>query len=135
MDVRPAVTGTELGFRWALGGTRSESPYAALVMPAGNIAAYDRLMFIGRSSGPTRVSVQLRAPDGTAGKRWHRSVYLDETPRQIAIAFDDMRSRGVTGEPRPVLSRVDSVLFVIDTTNAETGSNGQFVVDDVGYAR
>jgi hypothetical protein len=30
---------------------------------------------------------------------------------------------------------VQSVLFVIDTVNAETGSNGQFVIDEVSYAR
>jgi hypothetical protein len=30
---------------------------------------------------------------------------------------------------------VQSVLFVVDTVNAGTGSNGQFVIDDVKYAR
>jgi hypothetical protein len=81
------------------------------------------------------VSVQLRATGDGAGERWHRSVYLDETPRELTIFFDDMRARGVTAQPRPDLARVQSVLFVVDTVNADTGTNGQFIVDDVRYAR
>jgi hypothetical protein len=128
--------GTQLGFRFALGGARSESPFAALVMPVGrDIANYDRLIFTARANRPMRVSVQLRAPGENGGQRWHRSIVFDPTPRETTIFFDDMRARGVTVTERPVLSAVQSVLFVIDTVNAETGSNGQFVIDDVKYAK
>jgi hypothetical protein len=136
IDRLPALQGTQLAFRFALGGARSESPYAAMVMPAGpEISKYDRLIFNGRASRPMRMSVQLRARAGDAGQRWHRSVVLDQTPREITVFFDDMTPRGVTATPRPVLGEVESVLFVIDTTNADTGTNGQFVIDDVKYAR
>jgi hypothetical protein len=128
--------GAQLGFRFALSGARSQSPYAAMVMSAGpDIGKYDRLMFTGRASRPMRVSVQLRARGGETGQRWHRSVFLDETPREITVFFDDMVPRGVTAAPRPVLGDVESVLFVIDTVNADPGTNGQFVIDDVKYAR
>jgi hypothetical protein len=82
-----------------------------------------------------RVSVQLRAPGPNGDDRWHRSVYLEDTPREFTIRFDDMKPRGVTRNARPALDRVASVLFVVDTVNANTGTNGQFVVDDVRYAR
>jgi hypothetical protein len=136
LDRLPAMKGDEIGFRWALGGALSESPFAALVMPAGgDLAAYDRLLFTARAPRPMRISVQLRAPNGVAGERWHRSVYIDETARPITIFFDDMRPRGVTAQPRPDLGRVQSVLFVVDAVNADTGTNGLFVVDDVRYGR
>lgn len=136
IDRLKAVEGTQIGFRFGLGGARSESPFAALVMPAGaRIAEYERIVFTARASRPMRVSVQLQAPGGAEGQRWHRSVYLDQTPREVMIAFDDMAPRGVTPTPRPVLGDVQSVLFVVDTVNADTGSNGQFIIDDVRYAR
>jgi hypothetical protein len=136
IDRLPTVNGSQLAFRFALGGARSQSPFAAMAMPAGSeINKYDRLIFTGRASRPMRVSVQLRAPGGETGQRWHRSVFLDTTPREVTLFFDDMRPRGVTATPRPDLNQVESVLFVIDTVNADTGTNGQFVIDDVKYAR
>ena len=136
IDRLPTVSGSQLAFRFALGGPRSQSPYAAMVMPAGSdISKYDRLIFTGRTSRPMRVSVQLRARGGAEGQRWHRSVFLDTTPREVTVLFDDMRPRGVTAAPRPVLNDVQSVLFVIDTVNADTGTNGQLVIDDVKFAR
>ena len=136
IDRLPTVKGSQLAFRFALGGARSQSPFAAMVMPVDSeIGNYDRLIFTGRASRPMRVSVQLRARGGEAGQRWHRSVFLDQTPREVTVFFDDMRPRGVTTAPRPVLGDVESVLFVIDTVNADTGTNGQFVIDDVKYAR
>ncbi len=136
IDRLASVGGTQLGFRFGLGGSRSENPYAAMVVPAGpEIAMYDRLVFTGRASRPMRVSVQLRAPGGAAGQRWHRSVVLDPTPREVTIFFDDMAPRGVTSARRPVLGDVESVLFVMDTVNADIGSNGQITIDDVRYAR
>jgi hypothetical protein len=135
IDRLKAVAGDELGFRFGLGGAESDSPYAAMVMPAGPIDGFGRLLFTAHASRPMRISVQLRAPGTTAGERWRRSVFLDTTTREITIAFDDMRPAGVTSTPRPDLARVQSVLFVVDTVNAVTGTNGQFVIDDVKYAR
>jgi hypothetical protein len=137
IDRLPEVGGDEIGFRFALTGTRSESPFAAMSMPAGEeIARFERVRFTGRAARPMRVSVQLRAPaEAGDSERWQRSIFLDETPRAFDIRFDDMKPRGVTRNARPVLGRVTSVLFVVDTVNADPGTAGQFVIDDVSYAR
>lgn len=136
VDVVPAIGGTQLSLRYALGGAASASPYAALVMPAGPaLSGYDRLMFTGRADRPMRLSVQLRAPGGQQGERWHRSVYLDPAARDISVYFDDLTPRGVTTRRRPVLSLVDSVLFVVDTVNTTLGGSGRIWIDNVRYAR
>jgi len=135
MEVIGALPGSQLLLRFALSGTSADSPYAAFVMPAGAaVAMYDRLMFSARADRPMRLSVQLRASEG-GGERWHRSVYLDQTPRTVDLPFSDFRPRGTTSSALPVLSRVDAILFVIDTVNAKIGSNGQIQIDDIRLAR
>lgn len=136
LDVAPAEGGTQLSMRWGLGGTPSESPYAALAMPAGPaVSGYDRLLFTARADRPMRLSVQLRVPSAGDGERWQRSVYLDSSPRRIAIFFDEMTPRGATTQRRPVLANVRDVLFVVDTVNTRPGTSGQVWIDDVRYGR
>lgn len=136
VDVVPALRGTQLLMRYAIGGAASASPYAALVMPAGPaLSGYDRLMFTARADRPMRLSIQLRAPSGALGERWQRSVYLDATDRPITVHFDDLTPVGVTSQRRPVLSQIDSVLFVVDRVNTALGAGGQIWIDDVKYAR
>lgn len=128
--------GTQLSMRYALGGSRSDSPYAALVMPAGPaLSAYDRLTFRARATQPMRLSVQLRVPVGTEGERWHRSIYLDTNPRQVTVFFDEMTPHGPTTRRRPVLANVRDVLFVVDTVNTAPGASGRIWIDDVKYGR
>jgi hypothetical protein len=134
LDVVPAVPGTQLSFRYALGGTRAQSPFAAVAMPAGTaLAGSTRMVFIARADRPTRLSIQLRAPTGPEGERWHRSVYLDQMPRAITVDFADMTPSGRTSQPRPDLGAVQSVLFVVDTVNADLGSSGTIWLDDIRY--
>jgi hypothetical protein len=136
LDVPRTVDGTQLSLRWGLGGTQSESPFAALTMPSGrDIGDYDRLMFTARADRPMRLSVQVRVPTGGDGERWHRSVYLDETARPITIFFDEMTPRGMTSTRGANLAGVDTLMFVVDTVNTKSGSSGQFWIDDVRYAR
>jgi hypothetical protein len=137
VDVVKAVTGTQLVFRYALSGAGSSHPFAALVVPAGAaVADHDRITFRARADRPTRLSVQLRAPTPAPdGERWHRSVFLDTTPREISVRFDDMRPRGATTSVKPVLKNVHSVLFVVDTVNTPIGTAGQLSFDDVRYER
>jgi len=82
-----------------------------------------------------RSSVQLRTQAGGVEQRWHRSVYLDETPRDITVFFDDLRPRGTTLQAKLPLDQIQSVLWVVDTVNADLGTNGQFSIDAVKYAR
>jgi hypothetical protein len=72
MNVVRTLTGTELLLRWALGGTKSDAPYAAVCDACGEqaIAGYGRLLFTGRADRPMRISVQFRLPNGD---RWRRS--------------------------------------------------------------
>jgi hypothetical protein len=104
--------------------------------PAGPaFGGYDRLMFTARADRPMRLSVQLRVPTAGDGERWHRSIYLDETARDVSIFFDDMTPRGVTTQRRPNLAMVRDVIFVVDTVNTKPGTAGQIWIDDVRYGR
>ena len=133
LDVVRSLTGTELLLRWAIGGPREESPYVAFAMPAGqSIAGYDRLMFTSRADRPMRLSVQFRLGNGD---RWRRSIYLDQTSRQVSVFFDDVRPAGTTAQRRLPANDVRDVLFVVDTVNASPGMAGQFWIDDVKYGR
>ena len=135
MDVIGALGGSQLLLRFAISGNAEESPYVGFVMPAtAAIAMYERLVFTARADRPMRLSVQLRSPGGE-GERWRRSVYLDSTPRTIDVAFNDFRPVGSSGTSHPELAKIDSILFVVDTTNNKVGSNGQIQVDDIRYAR
>ena len=136
VDVVNAVSGTQLLFRYAIAGGASSHPFAALATPAGPaLGEHDRLTFTARADHPMRLSVQLRAHTSAAGERWHRSVFVDTTPREISVWFDDMRPRGVTSTPGPRLEAVRSLLFVVDTINASAGTAGQLTLDDLRYER
>jgi hypothetical protein len=137
LDVVSAVGGgTQLLLRYALGGSDSDGPYVALAMtvPQG-LANYDRVIFKAQSSRSTRIWVQVRVPGGGQGQSWHRSVYVDETPRTISVAFDDLVPLEATTKGRPVLADVRDLLFVVDTVHTRPGINGQLLVDDVTLAR
>jgi hypothetical protein len=128
--------GTQLRWRYALGGVRSEPAHVALTVAAGSaLSGYDRINFTARADKPMRVSLQLRVPKGPEGERWQRTFYVDQMPRQISIFFDDMTPQGLTSTRRPVLSEVQTLLWVIDTTHAALGSSGQIWIDDVRYGR
>lgn len=134
VDVSPAK-GSEFLLRYALGGTAASSPYAAFVLPAGrDFRSATYLLFRARALRPMRLSVQLRA-GGTGQERWQRSVFVDEAVREIAVRLDDMRPVGPTIPSTPALDRVDTVLFVVDTTNTAIGTNGRLWIDDIRYAR
>ena len=136
LDIVPVDDGEQILFRFGLGGAASASPYAAIAIPVGELAAYDRLLFTARASRPMRFSVQLRVPgEGGEAQRWYRSVFVDTTPRNITVSFDDVSLRGGGDVTRPSLDEVASVLFVVDTLNAETGDNGRIWLDRVRYAR
>ena len=133
LDVVRTAAGTELLLRWALGGTLSESPFAALVTDAGPLLPnYDRLLFTARADRPTRFSVQFRSANGN---RWRRSIYVADTSRVVTVFFDDVRPAGPTAQRRLPLSDVREVLFVVDTVNAKPGTSGQLWIDDVKYGR
>jgi hypothetical protein len=132
IHVAPTVEGTQLSLRYGLGGRLSEGPYVALVAPrAPALEGFTRLTFMGRSLRPMRLSVQVRDSGPGQGRRWRRSVFLDEMARAITVDFDDMTPVGApAGSPS-----AGDLLFVVDAVNAEPGSNGQIWLDDVRYER
>jgi hypothetical protein len=137
LDVVNAMFGTQLLFRYAISGGPSSHPFAALVTPAGPaLAEHERLTFTARADRAMRLSVQLRAhTSDPAGERWHRSVFVDTSSRQISVRFDEMTPRGRTSTPKPPLEQIRSVLFVVDTVNTPAGTAGQLSLDDLRYER
>jgi hypothetical protein len=130
-----AREGTRLLFRYALGGSSTESPWLALGMRSGpDIAKYDRVIFTARSDEPVRLWVALWMPIPTGNIYWRRSVYLDSMEREIAVRFADMRP--VAGAPpTPPMDQVQSVMFIIDQTNTRLGGTGRIWMDDIRYGR
>jgi hypothetical protein len=132
------VRGDSLRFRFRVGTERPGLEFAALARSMGDaLESFDRIEFIGSASAPMRVLVQFRLPGGVDGERWSRSVYLDPTPRPITVRMTDVTPVGFTPAPtrRPVVARVKSILFVLDTLNTAPGTSGEVVLKDVRLAR
>jgi hypothetical protein len=55
--------------------------------------------------------------------------------REVTIYFDDLTPRGPTSRPRPDLTSIQAVLFVVDTENTPLGGSGTIWVDDLRYGR
>ena len=135
INVIGAVNGSQLLLRYAISGTPADSPYAGFAMPVtAEIAAFDRLLFTARADRPMRLSVQLRET-GDAAERWRRSVYLDSMRRTIEVAFSEFRPVASANPSHLDLSKIESILFVVDTVNTKAGSNGEMQIDDIRYAR
>jgi hypothetical protein len=127
-----------LRFKFRVGTERPGLEFSALAASMGDPSeSFDRIEFVGSASAPMRVLVQFRLPGGVDGERWSRSVYLDETPRAITVRMTDVTPVGFTPVPtrRPVVARVKSILFVLDTLNTAPGTSGEVILKDVRLAR
>lgn len=129
-----AAAGTQLLARWALGGTDNEPAFVAIARALTIPDGVEALTLEAHASRPMRVSVQLRGPDGTpAGRRWTRSIYLDETTRQLRLPLRDFVPVD-HDQPMGDGTDLDTLLFVIDHVNAALGSSGMFWLDHVRLA-
>jgi hypothetical protein len=134
LSVARGVEGTQILFRYGLGGTLSESPFVAAVVPStSDLTRFERISFTARSIQPMRLTFELRAA-GAGDRRWGRSVYLDGTARSVMIRFDEMVPMG-TATGQPPLDDVRDLLFVVDTVHTKQGASGQLWLDDVRYVR
>lgn len=133
--VQGAREGKRVLFRYALGGSPSDSPWVALGMRSGpGLARFDRVMFTARTDVPTRLWVTLWMPVPTGNVYWHRSVYLDSTEREISVRFADMRP--VADAPAtPSLADVQSIMFMVDQVHTPIGGSGRVWIDGIKYAR
>jgi len=127
LQTAPPSGPVALTFRLASGSRAGQ--YAALVMSAGNaLTGHARFSFTARASAPMRVSLQARRPSGA---RWQRSIYVDTTAREIAVPFTDMKPVDASSPLHFVPADIDTVLFVVDTTNTAPGTSGQFEIGDL----
>ncbi len=119
-------------FSYTLAPGNRTGQYAALGIGVGDaLSNRSRLAFRARSDAPMRISVQARRP---AGERWQRSVFLNTSSREIVIPYADMRAvEGVSAAFVP--REIDSLLFVVDTTNTAPGSSGAFEIEDLRIER
>ncbi len=124
----------ERSFQFRLG--EGVSPFVAAVTPEIDaLRRAARIRFTGRADQPVRVSVQMRAPSAREGERWQRSIYLDAHPRDVAIPLAEFRSVGAAEGPGVRLDRIDTLLFVIDTTNSRPGRTGTIWLRDLRVER
>ena len=123
-----------LQFNWRLDAGTPSSQYAALVVSIHGdaLVAFDQIAVTASAPRPTRVSVQVRIPQG-GGLRWRRSIYLDETLRTLTVRLSDMRPIEAPPGTALDLSRADTLLFVVDTVNATPGSAGEIRLRDVRW--
>jgi hypothetical protein len=133
VEVALAGVTSELRFRYGLAGGAVAGQVVALVrdIPAG-VAGYDRLTLRIRSERPIRISVQLR---DAANNRWQRSIYVDSTPQDRIVPFEDFAPVGETLSPRLMLADVRNILFVVDATNTRPGSSGRLWLGSVTVER
>jgi hypothetical protein len=129
-QAEPPKGATEFTYRLA-DGERS-GQYAALVIGVGKgLTERTHLAFRAHAQHPMRISVQARHPQ--SGARWQTSVYLDPQVRDVIIPFNQLSAVGASGTFDP--SQADTLLFVVDLTNANPGATGGFTIHDVRIER
>jgi len=136
LDVVPGNGQTRLLLQYVLGGTKGDSPYVALGMPAGpDVQAFDHLAFKGRADRPMRIWVQFWRPVPTGNEYWRRSVYLDPVERDIVIPFAEMLPSAPGTARAAPLSTIVSIMFVVDSVHTPLGAKGQLWIGDIRYQR
>lgn len=118
-------------------GERASQFAAAVTQQVATIAAATRVSFRASADKPMRLSVQVRHPLGTTGdaERWLRSVYVDTTPRDITVRFDDMRPVPPARTPHPPLDKIHALLFVVDTEHTPPGGSGRVLIEGLRFER
>jgi hypothetical protein len=114
---------------WQLGSGREAFTAIRVATPPA-LRDFDRLIVRASTDRPMRVWVQLRTPaDG--GRRWGRSVYLDATPREVALPLLSFMPLDATSAPDVPLDQVSALLLVIDTVHARPGDRGTLTFDEL----
>lgn len=128
-DIR--VSGGEVAMVYQLTPGPINGQFAAVAYPLEGNLSFDSITATLRASAPMRVSVQVRQPGGADGERWHRSVYVDQTPRTVTLDLQDFRIGEEVTDRKPTASSVRSVLFVVDTWHTKPGASGTVWVSGV----
>lgn len=126
-------TAQDLTLGYVLADGEPPARSAALVWTSAIEPRAEGLAFVGRADRPMRISVQVRTSSEGDGRRWRRSVYLDETPREILVAFGDMRPVTLGAGGIPPARGLRSLLFVVDGVNTPPGRSGQVTFDHIRF--
>lgn len=119
-----SVEGGEVSLAFRLAPGERTSQYAAMALPLSGDDSFDRVTFTIRASTPMRASVQVRLPLSPDGERWQRSVYADTAPRTVTLRLQDFEPAGTPMTRRPIVTRLRSLLLVVDTTHTSPGTEG-----------
>ena len=123
-------------FRYTLGPGAPRAQFAALVAPIeGGLASYSRITFTASADRPMRVNVDLRPAGANNPPRWRRSVYLDGSPRTVAIRFDEMSPVPRTNAGAPPLDTIGALMFTIDTNNTRPATSGAITFTSIALER
>jgi hypothetical protein len=124
---------TDLHYTLARGARASQ--FAALAVDfRAPVSTFTHVVFTAAAKRPCRISVQLRYA-GLGGERWGRSVYLDTTPREIAVPVDQMRPLDRQPGRPPDPAAASSLLLVVDLTNARPGDSNDLTIANLSLAR
>ncbi|MFB3853634.1 MAG: CehA/McbA family metallohydrolase [Vicinamibacterales bacterium] len=123
--------GGRLEFRFELGTAGARSPFAAIAHSSTPPGGSDRISLRAWATRPMRVSIQLRRPVGHDGLRWRRSIFIDETPRDVTAFFDDMRAVPPAGPLEP--GNTNTLLVVVDDVNTLPGTAGTIFLENLRW--
>ena len=112
------------------------SQYAALVTSDVGVLSWAAWLRLRLSADrPMRVSVQLREPlGGRAARRWYRSLVIGPEVSTHVVPVTGFLPIDDASGPPPV-TRVRSVLIVVDTTNTPPGQTGTVTVHEIRAER
>jgi hypothetical protein len=126
-------TAQDITLRYGLSDREPPAPSAGLVWLSTIDSRATGLAFVGRADRPMRISVQVRTSIGGGGRLWQRSVYLDETPREVLVAFDDMTPVAPGGAGSVPVRDLRALRFVVDRVNTPPGRSGQITFDHIRF--
>jgi hypothetical protein len=73
-----------------------------------------------------RISVRARvAVNASEDEAWAQSIYLDPSPRDVTVVFDEMAPVGATRTATPPADRIHSLVLAVDLTNSQPGATGE----------
>lgn len=122
-----------LRFEYQLGDGPARGQYAALVYGGEGDDGIETVSFVATSAAPARVSVQVRLPAGRGrvGQRWRTSIFVDQTVRRYVLRLQDFEPADRPTVRRPIVTPIQSLLFVVDTINSLPGASGTLWLSDV----
>lgn len=128
------VTGPATAFTFSF-APAGGGQFGALVHPLDPAQAFEEVRFTVRADRPRRFSVQVRMPGPGEGERWVRSIYADETPRDVRVRLEEFEPADRPTTRRPIVARLESLLFVVDEPHTVRGSSGRLELSAVSLWR